>query len=426
MFILFLSLLLYSSAGLAADPLDSPPFPSSDWVGPTPAMDSSIPNERGILQNSIFGDSLDKYHIKVSGWVDVGANISTSSQSNAPMSYNIVPNSVQLDQLGLRIDKVMDTASRTNTDWGFRLTSIYGIDYRYTTAQGYFSNQLLQNNNLYGFDPLEAYVTYYIPGVAQGLVIKAGRYISPADIEAQTSPDNYMYSHSLMFTVDAYTYTGVTGTVKLSDNVSILAGAHGANDMSVFIPSSPVNGQLLIRLDSNSKNDSLWAGINSLGSNQFTQGHDNLGAYTAVWGHKFNDTFHMQTEGYYQWQYNAALGGTCNYGPIYSFGGGGGCGPIINGLSWSTGFVNYFQMKLNQSNYLSLRNDYLNDPQGQRTGYATSYYSATFGLTHHLTKNVMLRPEVRYERSLAPGVTPYNNGTAVDQTTISADIIFKF
>jgi len=31
-------------------------------------------------------------------------------------------------------------------DWGFRIASLYGLDYRFTTAKGVFSEQLLKHN----------------------------------------------------------------------------------------------------------------------------------------------------------------------------------------------------------------------------------------------------------------------------------------
>ena len=90
-------------------------------------------------------------------------------------------------------------------DWGFRLTLLYGIDYRFTTAKGIFSNQLLGKNQEYGFDPVMAYVDFYVPQVAQGMNIRIGRYISLPDIEAQLAPNNYTYTHSILYTFDAYT-----------------------------------------------------------------------------------------------------------------------------------------------------------------------------------------------------------------------------
>ena len=53
----------------------------------------------------------------------------------------------------------------TTCDWGFRFTGDYGIDYRYFTAGGWFSDQLLVHNNLYGWDPTELYVNLYSPAL---------------------------------------------------------------------------------------------------------------------------------------------------------------------------------------------------------------------------------------------------------------------
>ena len=39
--------------------------------------------------------------------------------------------------------------------------------------------------------------------------MRVGRWIACPDIETQYAPDNYMGSHSLLFTYDTYTQTGV-------------------------------------------------------------------------------------------------------------------------------------------------------------------------------------------------------------------------
>jgi Putative beta-barrel porin-2, OmpL-like. bbp2 len=49
------------------------------------------------------------------------------------------------------------------------------------------------------------------------MILRVGRYISPIDIEAQLSPENYLYSHSTMYSVDPYTFTGVQEIFRVSE-----------------------------------------------------------------------------------------------------------------------------------------------------------------------------------------------------------------
>jgi Putative beta-barrel porin-2, OmpL-like. bbp2 len=412
------------SARALPSPLSSPPFPSSDWTGspiigePSDAPDYPLQKALGLAN--------DKSRIKIYGWVNPSFNWSSSKNSNVPMSYAVVPNHIELDQVVLRIERQPNTVQTDHFDWGFRLSNMYGIDYRYTTGKGYFSNQLLKHNNLYGYDPVEAYGLLYFPHVAQGLVVKVGRFISPPDIEAQLAPDNYMFTHSLMFTVDPYTFTGVQTTFKLSNYVQLEFGVHAGNDMAPWSNSAQVNGQALIRWTAKNNNNSLWGGINSLGAGKFKNEHDDLQQAVVTWGHRFSSKVHMMTEFYYQWQKDAAVGGTAIDGPAKSWFTNVGLGPIIPGISSSVGLVNYFQIQLSDKNYLSIRNDLLNDPQGQRTGFATAYTSHTVGYIQYLTKLIFIRPEVRYERAYKDGVTPYDDGTQKDQWTGSIDLIVRF
>jgi hypothetical protein len=417
--------------GLAQDssralpsPLPSPPFPSSDWTG-SPIIGAPADAPDYPLQKAL-GMANDKSRIKIYGWVNPSFNVSSSKNSNVPMSYAVVPNHFELDQAVLRIERQPNTVQTDHVDWGFRLTNVYGMDYRYTTAKGWFSDQLLKHNNLYGYDPVEAYGLLYIPHVAQGLVIKIGRFISPPDIEAQLAPDNYLFSHSLMFTVDPYTFTGAQATFKLSTTVQLELGVHAGNDMAPWSNSAQLNGQALIRWTAKNNNNSLWGGLNSIGSGEFKNEHDDLQQAVVTWGHRFSSRVHMMTEFYYMWQKDAPVGGTAIDGPPASYFTNVGIGTVIPGISSSVGAVNYFQILLSGKNYLSIRNDLLNDPQGQRTGFATLYTSHTIGYVQYLTKMIFIRPEIRYETAYAKGVTPYDDGTKKDQKTASMDLIIRF
>lgn len=423
----FLFLLLITGGALRAQrslpsPLLSPPFPTSEWDGaPLVGVDATAPDYP--LQKML---GLSGGKVKMYGWVDVGGNVSSSKHSNAPTSYDIIPNSVVLDQVGIKFDKQPNTVQTDHFDWGFLGTVIFGTDYRYTTGKGYFSDQLLKHNNKYGADPAEMYGLLYFPKVADGMILKVGRYISPADIEAQWATDNYLYSHSLMFTVDPYTFTGVQATFKLGAYWQLEVGAHMGSDMAPWSKSARVNGLLMARWVSHNNKNSLYGGINSLGDGRYTDGHDDLQMIVATWGHSFDKTFHMMTEAYYLWQNHALVGGTVIDGPARTFFENVGAGSLIPGTASAVGFVNYTQALVSKKDYVSLRNDLLNDPQANRTGYATLYTSHTIGFVHFFTDYIRIRPEVRYERAWANGVTPYDNGKKRDQRTAAMDLIVRF
>ncbi len=403
-------------------PLPSLPFPVSDWDGaPLIGIDATAPNYP--LQKAL---GFTKSKVKIYGWVDVGGDISSSKHSNAPTSYDIIPNTVLLDQIGLKFDKQPNTVQTDHFDYGFLVTTIFGTDYRYTTGKGYFSSQLLQHNNKYGVDPAEVYGLLYFPKVADGMLLKVGRFISPADIEAQWATDNYLYTHSLMFTVDPYTFTGAQATFKLGSHWQLEVGIHGGNDVAVWSKAASVNGLLMARWVSNDNNDSFYGGINALGAGNYKDNHDDLQMGVLTWGHKFNETFHMMTEAYYIWQHNALVGGTVIEGPPQPFYTNVGAGSLIPGTSSAVGAVNYFQIKLSGHDYISIRNGYLSDPQGNRTGYVTSYSDHTIGFVHHFNNYIRIRPEIRYERAYADGITPYDNGTKKDQYSAAMDLIVRF
>ncbi|MBS1717435.1 MAG: outer membrane beta-barrel protein [Armatimonadetes bacterium] len=368
-------------------------------------------------------DKLGKQNILLYGWINPSINKSSSSYSNVPLSYDLAANKVELDQAVLVFEKQPDTTQTDHVDYGFRLLQLYGTNYRYTIMKGILSDQLLKHNHLYGYDPVEMYGTVYYPHVAQGMVVRFGRYISPPDIEAQLTPQNYMYSHSLMFSVDPYTFMGVNAMIRVSKQWEIMAQIHGGNDMAIWSDSASPNVGLMARWASLDGRDGIWAGVNSIGVGKARHEHDNLQQIVGTWGHKFNEKLHMMTEAYYMWEYDAPLGGTGIDGPPL-LGTGGGTGPIMPGKSDATGVVNYFQILTSDKDYVSIRNDYLNDPRGYRTGYKTAYSSHTLGYVRFLSPMITVRPELRYEH--AYGATPYDVGARRDQWTLAADIIIRF
>ena len=212
-------------------PLDSPPFPNGDWgYGGSPLI--GVP-DTGVypLMTAL---KLENSRTKVYGWIAASANYSTSGQNSFPLTYDIFPNRVEMNQAVIYIERLPDTVQKTHFDFGYHVTAFYGIDYRFTTAKDYLSQQLLQKNHRYGFDPVLEYVDLYLP-VKDGLNVRIGRFLSVPGIEAQLAPNNYNMTHSLLYSIDPFTDTGIYATLKLNKQWIVQFGVSAGHDVSTVV-----------------------------------------------------------------------------------------------------------------------------------------------------------------------------------------------
>ena len=279
-------------------PLDSPPLPSSDW-GYGGSVDIGAPDGNSYpLMTAINGA---KSRSKIFGWIEPGVNVSTSSHTNLPEVYDQYPNSIHLDQLLLYVERLPETVQKAHFDWGYHFTAIYGTDYRFFTGLGYFSQQLLKFDRQYGADlPIE-YVDLYFPRVAQGMNVRIGRFISVPGIEAQLAPNNYIFSHSILYFVDPFTDTGAIATIKLSDQWLIQAGITDGHDVAPWTNDAQPSGTLCMNYTTRSVNDNIYACANGINDGDY--GFDNLQQFDITWYHRFSKTLHIATESWYMYQH---------------------------------------------------------------------------------------------------------------------------
>jgi hypothetical protein len=416
-------------------PLPSPPFPSGEWQG-YPLV--GIPPDTTLwpfmeeVKDTSFARTLIDNRINVYGWINMSANVSSSEHSNMPSSYWLVPDSALLDQTLIRVERPVDSAQEDHVDVGFRSTFLFGSDYRYMTAGGWTSYQLLEHNKLYGFDLTEQYVDTYVPKIAQGMIVRVGRWIACPDIETQFAPDNYMGTHSLLFTVDTYTQTGLMATFMLDKNWSVQGGIHAGTDMAPWYAGAVPTGMAGVRWVSDANNDSVYLVLNAINNAEFQRfelngqpaGHDNFNYVVGTWQHKFTDEVHTKTEGYFMWQKDAVVGGTPSIGPPKSFGGGGGIGADIPGTTLTFGGVNYTAFQLSSKDFITLRNEVMYDQDGERYGFAGTYSSNAIGWTHNFTSTVQLRPEIGYYRNWTNPA--FDLGTSKDMWLAGFDITMRF
>ena len=217
--------------------------------------------------------------VQIYGWANFGFNISTSDKpgyATLPAAYAERPNSIQPDQQVIYVERQPNTVQTDHFDWGFRVAALYGMDYRFTTAKGVFSEQLLKHNREYGFDPVMLYADLYFPQVAEGMNVRIGRYISLPDIEAQLAPNNYTYSHSMF-------QAGISA---------------GCEAVPWTRPDSKPTFNSCLAYTWRTGADNLYLCANSINDGKYA--YNNLAAYYLTWYHKINGSWHTATEGWYQ------------------------------------------------------------------------------------------------------------------------------
>jgi hypothetical protein len=461
-------------------PIASPPFPASDWpIGGTPVIGAPDTQTYPLMQAIDENNSQEKLY----GYISIGANGSTNNRgnpskgipANLPSAYDEYPNTVVLDQAVVYYERIENTVQRDHVDYGFRLTGLYGQDYRFTTAKGILSQQLLLKNTQYGFDPVMVYGDVYFPKVAEGAVLRVGRYISLPDIEAQLAPNNYTYSHSILYTFDCYTQTGANLTVKLNKNFTLQGGISAGCDVAPWTTDAKLTGNTCLVNTWNNGGDTLNTCANSLNDGKYA--YNNLSAYYMTYYHRINANWHTDTEGWYQYMrdtpneywYNGTDPGTgIQYAPTaqhpwpeatkhtpgnnaatLNFGAVCQDPRVPTAQQSSTCYApewaitNYVERAFwKNSASLNIRNEVVNDIKGQRTGTPAYYEEHMVGFDFWAGSTVTFRPELSYTHAygkyglrpldIAPGSAVSNLENGLPQTgktqalTLAADIIYHF
>jgi hypothetical protein len=431
--------------GWPATPQSTPPMPFTEWpYGAATSIGVSRPNSADsplmeAIANTSAGKWMQDNHIQVYGWGNGGFNFSSNSEKrggNAPVAYMYTPNTAELDQVVAYVERVPDTVQTDHIDWGFRLSALYGENYRYTTAYGIGSNQLLGKNEINGYDFPMIYGELYIPNVGEGLLLRLGRYISIPDIEAQLAPNNYMYSHSMTYSFDNYTNEGLVASLAVTKKLILQLGVvdgtetaiwNGGKTMPNPFPNPLYPGATLkkdpgyqptlvacARYTWNNGNDNIYPCMDGINNGEW--GYNNLQWYGFTYYHKFNDKWHLSFEVYDLHQNNVpninnpvaanaiANGGT-PFSPQY-LGFNAPNAAQCNNTSDLTctataiGTVAYINYQFSPLDNISFRPEFYDDMQGQRTGVKTRYANFGLGWQHWLSPQIELRPELDYDVSI--------------------------
>jgi len=432
----------------------NPPYPFASWpMGATQSIGQPGGHFTPLMDTLYcgpYGKIMKDSRIQVYGWLDMGGNLSSSHThfniktgygGNNPRDYDVYPNTVQLDQATLYIERDPDEVQTDHWDWGFRIANLYGTDYKYTFSHDVLSDQYIQDHKKMGYDPVMYYVDIYDPFVAMGMNIRIGRYISIPDIEAQLAPDNYTYSHSLLYGFDPYTQFGIVDTIKLNTNWTVQAELSAGNDVAVWdFKHAQITPAVCVAYTTNSGNDTIYPCLNTINDGKYN--YNNLQHYVTTWYHHFDQKgplkdFHTATESWFMYERSTP---NYNHGPVpkgdevpYFIPNANGAicsGTQLRCTSSEYAFVNYILYQWSPRLNFTVRNGFFDDFQGQRTGYRTPYQEATVAATYWLGEMMEIRPELTWEHAYREKVYNANPITGAgrdrNQYTFAMDIITHY
>ncbi len=399
-----LLLMLALSVGQTQETTATGPVEPAPSAAPTPAPEPDRWLLMRDLQGTYPGWLLDSERMQLSGWTDLSFTASSAADSNLPFGFNHRANQFLLEQNWVRFERSVVTSGTTEPTFGFRSDTILpGTDYRFTAARGLFSGQLTENNgqpNLYGIDPIQFYVEAYFPTLAHGTDIKFGRIFCQYGVEANDAISNALLSHAYTFIYDPFTHTGVMATVNLSDTWSYQVGAMLGSD--IFIdPADTPTGMGSIKWAPPSGRDSvLFSVIDGPGRFDQSRNFHNPEVFDLVYTHKFNPRLNYKFESLYGFTTNVPDSGFANW----------------------LGVLNYLTYDFTPRLSGTTRVEFFDDAQGQRTGFQGLYTTLTAGVSFKPRKDILIRPEVRYDYNSES--RPFENKHGL--FTAAADVILRW
>jgi hypothetical protein len=330
------------------------------------------------LQGTYPGWLLDDQRVSIQGWTEATFVGASASGSLLPFGFNYRGNELNVQQNWLRIERLVDRSANGPT-FGFRSDTILpGLDYRFTLPRGLFDSQLTANDgspNLYGIDPVQFYAEAYFPHIGRGLDVKLGRFFCQYGFESIDTTQNPLASHAYTFIYDPFTHTGVMGTLQITDAWSVQSGIETGSDIFIAPPANPTYMGSVKWAPPNGRNSVLLSVIAGKGRFDQAQNFNNPDIVDLVFTHKFNDRLTYALDALFGFQTNVPDIGTATWFDATQY------------LTWT------FSPRLSGT----VRLEFFDDVDGQRTGFPGLYTALTAGLNFKPHRALMLRPEVRYD-----------------------------
>jgi hypothetical protein len=325
--------------------------------------------------------------LQVHGWLSGGITFNgrrTSDRFNGPVTFNDRRSEGQMNQLYCVIERRLE--AECGLDFGGRVDLLFGTDYIFTQSAGLetrgdFSPHW-NTNRFYGL----AMPQLFAEVGNQTASLKVGHFYTVIGYEVVPATGNFFYSHAYTMQYgEPFTHTGILGTWNASDQWTLTSGIVDGWDKFDPVTSraayiggaayTPESGQYSLAF-------ALITGDED-GSAPPLEGNRTMYSLVFSWNPCERLQHVLQYDHGIQ---SLATGGTSEW----------------------YGLNQYLFYKLNDCWRVGLRGEWFRDDDGTRVtglragnstpgGHAGNFYQLTAGLNWSPTKNLMLRPECRWD-----------------------------
>lgn len=433
---LFAGLVLATASATAALASDLPNRKPAPVAPPAPPSWWSTASVSGVIDSGItFNPDLG------TGGINFGSLF--TDKANEPL----------LNQIYLTAQRPIDPNAKT-VDFGFKVEVLYGSDARYTHFLGECDYCI---GNINQFDVVEAWGEVHLPYVfSGGIDVKAGQFVTLLGSEVINGPDNIFYSHSYIFNYGLpFKDTGVMTIYHVTPMVDLYAGAVTGLNTSLGWASpafgDPGDNNSAPGFEGGIGLNLLGGDLTILAATNIGPGNANTPLGIAGCGCNPNSTWRYLNDVVVTWKATKKLTliGEGNYAREDGWGGAEAYGVAgyatyqlldwmkVSGRAEIYRDNNNFFVAAFPGNF-----DFVNAEHGYANGAIggpapTTYFELTGGVEITPTlpkdlpylKQVMFRPEIRYDSSLN-GTTPYDlvggAGTKNSAVTFAGDVSLKF
>jgi hypothetical protein len=406
-----------SQAARAADEVrldNSPRYLQEQEKGRRPLM-SAIDRTSG-------GQMMDDIGLDISGHIEAGYTWSFNNPADDVLTgrvFDFQHDELLLNQIDVTVARTLTPTDDAVTGYkdkfnvGFKMEWIYGQDSRLIHSNGLFDHHNDDSARNEEFDLTQAYLEFGIP-VGNGLLVTAGKFVTPIGFETINPTTNPFYSHSFLFGFAIpFTHSGVQAKYNITDSFYVSGGVNRGWEQSL----------------EDNNGDEGWSYLFSAGYTWQPRGEGSepinviLSAITGP----------EQTNRQGNWRTLVDLIASTKVADQLTVAVNADyaieddASPDGSQAQWY-GIAAYARYDLNDMFAINLRGEWFNDKDGAR-GIGTNVYEATFGVSikpfpdNAIGSNLVIRPEVRYDYSEEAF---FDSGTDHQQFTAGVDAIFTF